>query len=143
LTTSFSNRKAHGSATGTLSRCVCCGQPDNYRVQINQDAGHFGRFDYQRDEASNTYYPVYKHASNYAVGVLMAAAGFTREQTSDISETFAYLFSSNYKTDKAERQYWTYRGDAHDGIWKRGCLSGLSGQLSQRVRLFSFVSRTE
>jgi hypothetical protein len=88
--------------------------------QINEDIGHFGRFDYQRDKASNTFYPAYTHASNYAVGVLMAGAGYTREQTHDRSETFAYLFSSNYATDKADRQYWTYRGwdDAHDGIWK-------------------------
>jgi hypothetical protein len=88
--------------------------------QINEDIGHFGRFDYQRDKTSNTFYPAYKHASNYAAGVLMAGAGYTREETHDRSETFAYLFSSNYATDKVERQYWTYRGwdDAHDGIWK-------------------------
>jgi hypothetical protein len=50
----------------------------------------------------------------------MAGAGYTREQTSEISETFAYLFSTNYERDKEERQYWTHRGwdDAHDGIWK-------------------------
>jgi hypothetical protein len=57
--------------------------------QINEDIGHFGRFDYQRDKASNTFYPAYKHASNYAAGVLMAGAGYTREETHDRSETFA------------------------------------------------------
>jgi hypothetical protein len=88
--------------------------------QINEDVGHFGRFDYRRDKASDTSFPAYKHASNYAAGVLMAGAGYTREQTHDISEKFAYLFSSNYETDKEERQYWTNRGwdDAHGGIWK-------------------------
>ncbi|MGH6813131.1 MAG: hypothetical protein ACREDM_12615, partial [Methylocella sp.] len=87
--------------------------------QINAYVGHYGQYDYQRDKASNTYYPEYKHSSNYAVGVFMAGAGYTRERTSDISETFAYFYSRNYKTDMAERKYWTYRGwdDAHDGIW--------------------------
>ena len=60
--------------------------------QINEDIGHFGRFDYHRDKASNTFYLAYQHASNYAAGVLMAGAGYTREETHDRSETFGYLF---------------------------------------------------
>ncbi len=59
--------------------------------QIDSAIGHFGRFDFQRDKATNTFYPAYTNASNYAVGVFMAGAGYTREHTHDISETFAYL----------------------------------------------------
>ncbi|MGH6811578.1 MAG: hypothetical protein ACREDM_04295 [Methylocella sp.] len=89
-------------------------------LQVDAAVGHYGRFDFQRDSATNTYYPEYKHASNYAVGVFMAGAGYTREQTSNISETFAYFYSGNYKTGMVERKYWTYRGwdDAQDGTWK-------------------------
>ncbi|MGH6838380.1 MAG: hypothetical protein ACREDT_06205 [Methylocella sp.] len=89
-------------------------------LQIGAYVDHYGQFDFQRDRATNTYYPVYKDASNYAVGIFMAGAGYTREHTSDNSETFSYLFSSNYYTDMEERKYWIYRGwdDAHDGILK-------------------------
>ncbi|SFK32180.1 hypothetical protein [Methylocapsa palsarum] len=53
--------------------------------QINAAVGHWGEFDFQRDGASGTYYPVYKHASNYAVGVFMAGAGYSRQDAIDIS----------------------------------------------------------
>ena len=50
----------------------------------------------------------------------MAGAGYTREQTIDISEIFAWFYSSNYEKDKFERPYWTSSGweDAYLGTWK-------------------------
>jgi hypothetical protein len=89
-------------------------------VQIDAAIGHYGKFDFQRDGTTNTFYHPYVHASNYAVGVFMAGAGYSRERTIDISETFSYLYSSNYVKDKFERKYWTSRGwdDAHSGAWK-------------------------
>ena len=89
-------------------------------LEINAAVGHYGLFDFQRDGQTNTNYPAYKHASNYAVGVFMAGAGYTREGTIYISETFARGYSSNYERDKVPRKTWTSRGwdDAHSGIWK-------------------------
>ncbi len=89
-------------------------------LQINAAVGHYGKFDFQRDGVTNTFYTSYKHASNYAVGVFMAGAGYSLDRTISISETFASHYSSNYIKDKFERKYWTSRGwdDAHCGAWK-------------------------
>ncbi|ACK51172.1 hypothetical protein Msil_2238 [Methylocella silvestris BL2] len=89
-------------------------------LEINDAIGHYGKFDFQRDGERRTYYVAYKHASNYAVGVYMAGAGFSREETINISENFSYYYSSNYEKDRFERKYWTSRGwnDAHFGAWK-------------------------
>jgi len=87
---------------------------------INAAVGHYGIFDFQRDSSTNTYYSVYKHASNYAVGVFMAGAKYSKEVTHLISEGFASVWSSNYDTDREERKYWTSKGwdDGHSGKWK-------------------------
>jgi len=90
-------------------------------VQIDAAVGHYGRFDFQRDAKTDTFFHPYRNASNYAVGVFMAGAGYTREMTGFISESFASRYSSNYLTDMAERKEWTNRGwdDAHAGVWKQ------------------------
>ena len=89
-------------------------------LQINAAIGHYGEFDFQRDAATNTFYHPYVHASNYAVGVFMAGAGYSRQDTIDISEAFSWAYSSNYIKDKFQRKYWTSCGwdDAHFGAWK-------------------------
>ncbi len=89
-------------------------------LEINAAIGHYGKYDFQRDGATRTYYAAYKHASNYAVGVYMAGGGFSRETTITISERFASYYSSNYEKERFQRKYWTSRGwdDAHSGAWK-------------------------
>jgi hypothetical protein len=89
-------------------------------IGINSAVGHYGTFDFQRDSVTNTSFDAYKHVSNYAVGVFMAGASYSKWETTMISESFAWGFSSNYERDKSERKYWTTRGwdDAHAGIWK-------------------------
>ena len=90
-------------------------------IEIDAALGHCGRFDFQRDAKNNTFYHPYRNASNYAVGVFMAGAGYPRGTTSFISESFASRFSSNYLKDMAERKEWTNRGwdDGHAGVWKQ------------------------
>ena len=47
-------------------------QIDQARTALQQ----FGTYDFQRDEATNTWFSEYVHAANYAVGVYMAGAGY-------------------------------------------------------------------
>jgi hypothetical protein len=42
-------------------------------------------YDFQRDKATNTYFDEYVPAANYAIGVYMAAAGYSH------AETYAFL----------------------------------------------------
>jgi len=109
-----------GPPNANFKEVYAAGTRATNALEINAAVGHYGLFDFQRDGQTNTNYSAYKHASNYAVGVFMAGAGYTRQGTIDISETFASLFSSNYEKDKFERKYWTSRGwdDAHFGAWK-------------------------
>ena len=55
--------------------------------------GHSGTFDFQRD--GTTFYSAYTNASNYAVGVYLAGAGYTLGETVFIAATFARAHSSN------------------------------------------------
>jgi hypothetical protein len=54
--------------------------------------GHFGTFDFQRDRGSNSFYSGYVHASNYAVGVYLAGAGYDKWTSVKIAETYADFF---------------------------------------------------
>jgi hypothetical protein len=66
------------------------------RIALHQ----FGTYDFQRDEATNNFFDAYIHASNYAIGVYMAGAGYGLSNTLIIARGYALLFSSNAITDK-------------------------------------------
>jgi hypothetical protein len=65
--------------------------------------GHFGRFDFQRD--GDTFIHPYSDASNYAVGVYMAGAGYTWNETYMIANSFAQTMSSNAGA-QAQQAWW-------------------------------------
>lgn len=77
-----------------------------------------GTYDFQRNVIRQEAYPAYAHASNYAVGVYMAGAGYSLWWTLHLAETYALFHSSNYG-DKEQKE-WTTRGwqDATAGRWK-------------------------
>lgn len=79
---------------------------------------HFGTYDFQRDEATNTFFKEYSNASNYAVGVYMAGAGYGRWQSVRIAQSYGFLFSST-KYERTARE-WTEKGwdDATRGDWR-------------------------
>ena len=60
----------------------------------------------------------YVHASNYAVGVYMAGAGYSLEATRVFAKLYALRHSSNY--DAQDQLNWIKRGweDANSGVWK-------------------------
>lgn len=80
---------------------------------------HEGSFDFQRDKAKQILYTKYINASNYAVGVYMAGAGFSQDETQKIAGTWASIVSSNYK-DREPQKAWIQAGwyDANSGVWK-------------------------
>jgi hypothetical protein len=75
--------------------------------------GHYGTYDYQRDEG--VFYSAYTDASNYAVGVYMAGAGYSFDATIAIAGFVANLQSSNAGSER-QSGWWT-RGwnDATNG----------------------------
>jgi hypothetical protein len=79
---------------------------------------HGGTFDFQRDVATKKLYHAYEHASNYAVGVYMAGAGYSLRETLGIAEAYALFNSSNFGSK--EQKDWTIAGwnDATAGRWK-------------------------
>ena len=92
-----------------------------YADQIRQGYAalhHGGTFDFQRNAATQEDYKAYEHASNYAVGVYMAGAGYSLRQTLHIAEAYAFFNSSNYGSK--EQKDWTTAGwqDATAGRWK-------------------------
>ena len=90
---------------------VYTGGETNGTLGINDAVGHFGTFDFQRNEGkgkcpTNTFYPAYTDASNYAVGVYMNGAGYSLDMTLFIAGTFASLFCRMLCTPP-QRQWWT------------------------------------
>jgi hypothetical protein len=79
---------------------------------------HGGTYDFQRDPTKEEVQPAYANASNYAVGVYMAGAGYSLRQTLNIARTYAFFNSSNYGSK--EQEDWTTAGwsDATAGRWK-------------------------
>ncbi len=73
-----------------------------------------GTYDFQRDDGS--FYSAYTNASNYAVGVYMAGAGYSHHATISIGSFLANSYSSN-PGRKTQQAWWT-RGwnDATDGV---------------------------
>jgi hypothetical protein len=66
--------------------------------------GQFGTYDFQRDDGM--FYSEYTDASNYAVGVYMAGAGYSYEATIAIGSTFASQYSSNAGSER-QKTWWT------------------------------------
>jgi hypothetical protein len=77
-----------------------------------------GTFDFQRNPIRQEAYPSYANASNYAVGVYMAGAGYSLWETLHAAEAYAFFNSSNYNSQK--QTDWTTAGwnDATAGRWK-------------------------
>ena len=73
-----------------------------------------GTYDFQRDNGS--FYSAYTNASNYAVGVYMAGAGYSHDATISIGTFLANSYSSN--PDRKTQQAWWTRGwnDATDAV---------------------------
>ena len=84
------------------------------RANLRQD----GTFDFQRDPVRQETQPAYANASNYAVGVYMAGAGYSLGLARGMAETYALFNSSNYG-DKNQTA-WLEQGwrDANSGRWK-------------------------
>lgn len=85
---------------------------------IEQAVGHFGTYDFQRQNGN--FYPAYTNASNYAVGVYMAGAGFGNFETDFIGRTFQLFYSSNRWSSLP--QHW----------WDLGWLAGNSGYFNDK-----------
>jgi hypothetical protein len=77
-----------------------------------------GTYDFQRDPIRQEAQRAYANASNYAVGVYMAGAGYTLWETLHAAEVYAFFNSSNYNSQK--QKDWTTAGwnDAQIGRWK-------------------------
>lgn len=85
---------------------------------IEQAVGHFGTYDFQRQNGN--FYPAYTNASNYAVEVYMAGAGFGNFETDFIGRTFQLIYSSNRWSSLP--QHW----------WDLGWLAGSSGYFNDQ-----------
>ena len=66
--------------------------------------GHYGTYDFQRNDG--VFYSAYTDASNYAVGVYMAGAGYSYNATIAIGAIFADLYSSNAGSE-GQKRWWT------------------------------------
>ena len=66
-----------------------------------------GTYDFQRDVAQQRFFDAYVHASNYAVGVYMAGAGYSLEATRSLAKLYALRNSKNYKSqDQLIKRGW-------------------------------------
>ncbi|OBX76553.1 hypothetical protein A9306_10010 [Moraxella atlantae] len=72
---------------------------------MDNDVGHLGRFDYQRNYEKHEFIPPYTDAANFAVGVYLAGTGLPYEQAMKLPTQFANMFSSNAGTP-AQRKFW-------------------------------------
>lgn len=77
-----------------------------------------GTYDFQRDVAQQKFFDAYVHASNYAVGVYMAGAGYSLEATRTLAKLYALRNSKNYNSQ--DQLNWIKRGwkDGKAGVWK-------------------------
>ncbi len=65
---------------------------------------HFGPYAFQRDDGN--FYSAYTNASNYAVGVYLAGAGYSYDATITICTFVANQISSN-SSAKSQSSWWT------------------------------------
>jgi hypothetical protein len=91
-------------------------QIDPARTALQQ----FGTYDFQRDEATNTYFDEYVPAANYAIGVYMAGADYSLAGTYAIAQGYAMGNSSNWYKYWSSGRPWIESGweDGHAGYWK-------------------------
>ena len=77
-----------------------------------------GTYDFQRDVPNQKFYDAYTPAANYAVGVYMAAAGYSLDTTRALAKLYALRHSGNYNTQ--DQLEWIKRGwtDATSGRWR-------------------------
>ncbi len=68
--------------------------------------GHFGTFDFQRQESKKLFVSDYVNASNFAVGIYMKGAGFSLGMTKFIAGLFAHAASSNAGSPE-QSAWWT------------------------------------
>jgi hypothetical protein len=91
-------------------------QIDPARTALHQG----GTYDFQRDEATNTYFDEYVPAANYAIGVYMAGAGYSLAGTYAIAQGYAMGNSSNWYNYWSRGRPWIETGweDGQAGYWK-------------------------
>lgn len=77
-----------------------------------------GTYDFQRDPIRQEIQPAYANASNYAVGVYLAGAGYSLWAAHTMAEVYALFHSSNYGSKN--QADWLEQGwrDATAGRWK-------------------------
>ena len=97
--TNFSNVRAAGQTNGWNP------------LDVNRNVGHWGAFDLQRDASMNQFTRSYTDAANFAVGVYMQGAGYSRANTGRVAGSFARAFSSN-SGDPNQAKYWMMGWDA-------------------------------
>jgi len=86
--------------------------------EIRAAVAQGGTYDYQRDSATREANSFYAASANYSVGVFMAGAGYSLNETLFISEAYALHNSSNFPSE--DQMKWTEAGwrDATAGRWK-------------------------
>ena len=72
---------------------------------MDNDVGHLGKFDFQRDYKEKTFIAQYTNSANFAVGVYLAGAGYSLESAIGIAGRFANMFSSN-AGDPNQVKFW-------------------------------------
>ena len=90
---------------------------DTFGIQVA--VGHGGMYDFQRS-GGQSFTGAYTYASNYAVGVVLAGAGYSLSQALKIAGGFASMMSSNAGSP-AQRSAWTNGWNAaNSGACGRG-----------------------
>ena len=91
--------------------------PEQYR-RAHAAIAQEGTYDFQRDVKQQNFYDAYVHASNYAVGVYMAGAGYSLDVTRAMAKLYTLRNSSNY--DVQDQLNWIKHGwkDGNSGVWK-------------------------
>jgi hypothetical protein len=83
----------------------------------NSAVGAFGTYDFQRKDGY--FYQAYSDASNYAVGVYMAGAGYSYFETIVAGTGYSLMHSSNWESGFLYHVKWWTKGwnDATNGSW--------------------------
>lgn len=99
-------------------RAIASLQPLDQLLHIRAALRQGGSYDFQRDPIRQETQPAYADASNYAVGVYLAGAGYPLWATRKLAEIYALFNSSNYNSPR--QADWIAQGwqDATAGRWK-------------------------
>lgn len=92
--------------------------PYDQLIHIRTALHQGGTYDFQRDPIRQEARPVYANASNNAVGVYLAGAGYSLFVTRKMAQIYALFNSSNY--GEKNQIGWIEQGwrDAIAGRWK-------------------------